>query len=120
MDANTKLDAIKAKNFTYVSVSYLVDPEGWDLTAGYSATLKFDRFVVLTPSRPIARQAAEQIIQKRIGQPIVKRLNHGVPNSGATCSLYPRNYVGWAKAMVQNDPDSVYAVEAQMTVSFNN
>lgn len=109
MNTADKLNQIVAKNFTYVSVSYI----------DANAELHFDHFVVLTPSKPVARQAAEAIVAQRIGQAVLpprSKLNYGVANSGATVSLYPRNYVREAKTMAQETPERVYAVESTTTI----
>ena len=106
-----KAAAIAAKDFTYVSVSYLTEPDERAKADGHNTSLKFDHFIILTPSKPLARQAAIEIVRQRIGQPVVAKLSHGKPNSGATVNLYPRNYVGWAKDILKKDPSSVYTVQ---------
>lgn len=116
MTKEEKFEKIAAKDFTYVSVHY-IDGDG---------ELQFDKFVVLTPSKPEARRAVDAIVPQRLGEAgkIMwhrgARLNHGVPNSGATVSLYPRNYVVEAKHMLRDTPSNVYVVKFETSVSFSS
>ena len=115
-----KLDQINAREFTYVSVSYYIDRE-----------LKFDSFVVLTPSKPLARQAAEQLVQTRLGitdiVPQATRKNWQTARlsaedgldgrNHADIHLYVKNYIDWSRNMVINRPQDVYNVAAPQTVT---